>query len=73
MRVQCVNQSNKCILSIFLGVYLTLFSNGTGVAGLNIKSMLDEAVGDLTGNLEKGNKLIDINNRIGDRIEVFLE
>lgn len=44
-----------------------------GVAGLNIKSMLDEAVGDLTGNLEKGNKLIDINNRIGDRIEVFLE
>lgn len=44
-----------------------------GVAGLNLKSMLDEAIGNLTGNLEKGKKLIDINNRIGDRIEVFLE
>lgn len=44
-----------------------------GVAGLNLKSMLDEAAGNLTGNLEKGKKLIDINNRIGDRIEVYLE
>lgn len=43
-----------------------------GVAGLNLKSMLVEAAGNLTGNLESGKKLIDINNRIGDRIEVYL-
>ncbi|KAH9302079.1 hypothetical protein KI387_013662, partial [Taxus chinensis] len=44
-----------------------------GFAGLNLKSILDEAASGEKGNLEKGKKLIDINDRIGDRIEVFLE
>lgn len=44
-----------------------------GFAGLNLKSILDEAAKSQKGNLEKGKKLIDINDRIGDRIEVFLE
>ncbi|GLJ21807.1 hypothetical protein SUGI_0407240 [Cryptomeria japonica] len=44
-----------------------------GFAGLNLKSMLDEAASNQKGNLEKGKRLIDINDRIGDRIEVFLE
>eukprot|EP01018_Ginkgo_biloba_P032836 Gb_35353 [translate_table: standard] len=47
------------------------------VAGLNLEAILDDVVGEtaggLKGNLKKQKKLIDFNDKIGDRIEVFLE
>lgn len=40
---------------------------------MNLKAMLDEAAQEVDDNLERGKRLIDINDRRGDRIQVFLE
>eukprot|EP00252_Welwitschia_mirabilis_P018629 TRINITY_DN4139_c0_g1_i1.p1 TRINITY_DN4139_c0_g1~~TRINITY_DN4139_c0_g1_i1.p1 ORF type:complete len:557 (-),score=126.26 TRINITY_DN4139_c0_g1_i1:72-1607(-) len=44
-----------------------------GIAGLDLQSMLDDATVSLKDDLSKGKKLIDFYDRMGDRIEVFLE
>ncbi|KAJ8642588.1 hypothetical protein MRB53_004336 [Persea americana] len=45
----------------------------TGLGGVNLKAMLDDAAQEVDDNLERGKRLIDINDRLGDRIQVFLE
>ena len=49
------------------------FSCYTGLGGVNLKAMLDDAAQEVDDNLERGKRLIDINDRMGDRIQVFLE
>lgn len=44
-----------------------------GLGGVNLKAMLDDAAAEVGDNLERGKRLIDINDRMGDRIQVFLE
>ncbi|KAJ8642652.1 hypothetical protein MRB53_004400 [Persea americana] len=44
-----------------------------GLGGVNLKAMLDDAAQEVDDNLERGKRLIDINDRMGDRIQVFLE
>ncbi|RWR71992.1 2,3-dimethylmalate lyase [Cinnamomum micranthum f. kanehirae] len=43
------------------------------LGGVNLKAMLDDAAQEVGDNLERGKRLIDINDRMGDRIQVFLE
>ncbi|KAL5998129.1 hypothetical protein ACLOJK_009064 [Asimina triloba] len=44
-----------------------------GLGGVNLKAMLDDAVKNVDDELQRGKKLIDFNDRMGDRIQVFLE
>lgn len=73
VKITAIDGFEKLDVRIPAGFLEGLANIVPGVAGLNLKSILEEALGNLTGNLEKGKKLIDINNRLGDRIEVFLE
>ncbi|CAN6448895.1 unnamed protein product [Victoria cruziana] len=44
-----------------------------GLGGVNLKAMLDNAVETTDSDLERGMKLLDFVDRMGDRIQVFLE
>lgn len=49
------------------------FLCNTGLGGVNLKAMLDDAAQEVDDYLERGKRLIDINDRMGDRIQVFFE
>ncbi|KAF3778299.1 2-3-dimethylmalate lyase [Nymphaea thermarum] len=44
-----------------------------GLGGVNLKAMLDKAVETTNGDLERGVKLLDFIDQMGDRIQVLLE
>ncbi|ERN20095.1 hypothetical protein AMTR_s00066p00035120 [Amborella trichopoda] len=44
-----------------------------GLGGVNLKAMLYEAANEGNGNHQRGKKLLDFKDRMGDQIQVFLE
>ncbi|CAM6104710.1 unnamed protein product [Calypogeia fissa] len=50
-----------------------LSSTIPGVAGFNVRKLLDHALSKMKGNLGSGQQLVDFTDGRGERIQVFLE
>eukprot|EP00246_Nothoceros_aenigmaticus_P015280 TRINITY_DN626_c0_g2_i1.p1 TRINITY_DN626_c0_g2~~TRINITY_DN626_c0_g2_i1.p1 ORF type:complete len:421 (-),score=80.81 TRINITY_DN626_c0_g2_i1:155-1342(-) len=73
VKVTSTSGSVKLDIRIPAGFLDGLASTVPGVAGLNLRAMLDEAAIKSTGPLESGQQLIDITDRRGERFQVYLE